>query len=154
MRRNFGDFLLIGMLAAIKLLTAKSKDDDDDDDGVLEGLAYYFSNRLFREQAAYNLPGVGMDEVQSITSLVPTGVSVIADIWSLFYLTAGAQMVSDVEDSRFYYQQDKKGVYEKYEPKWERKLKKMIPWYRSTFVFSHPYEAAASFEYGRRLKTK
>lgn len=154
MRRNFGDFMLIGMLAAIKLLTAKSKDDDDDDDSVMKGLAYYFSNRLFREQAAYNLPGVGMDEVQSITSLVPTGVSVLADIWSLFYLTAGAQMVSDVEDSRFYYQQNKPGVYEKYEPKWERKLKKMIPWYRSTFVFSHPYEAAASFEYGRRLKTK
>lgn len=154
MRRNFGDFMLIGMLAAIKLLTAKSKDGDDDDDSVLEGLAYYFSNRLFREQAAYNLPGVGMDEVQSITSLVPTGVSVLADIWSLFYLTAGAQMVSDVEDSRFYYQQDKQGVYNKYEPKWERKLKKMIPWYRSTFVFEHPYEAAASFEYGRRLKTK
>lgn len=154
MRRNFGDFMLIGMLAAIKMLTAKSKDGDDDDDSILEGLAYYFSNRLFREQAAYNLPGVGMDEVQSITSLVPTGVSVLADIWDLFYLAAGAATTGDVEDSRFYYQQDKEGVYGKYEPKWERKFKKMIPWYRSTFVFSHPYEAASSFEYGRRLKTK
>ena len=154
MRRTFCDFAFIAMLSVIKMLTAKKKGADDDDDDTLEGLAYYFSNRLFREQAAYNLPGVGLDEVQSITSLVPTGVSVLTDIWDLFYLAAGSQMVSDVEDSRFYYQQNKPGVYEKYEPKWERKFKKMIPWYRSTFVFSHPYEAAASFEYGRRLKTK
>lgn len=154
MRRNFGDFAFIAMLAVLKMLTTKSKDDDDDNDDIIAGLTYYFSNRLFREQAAYNLPSMGIDEVQSVTSLVPTGVSVLVDIWDLFYLAAGAATVSDVEDSRFYYQQNKPGVYEKFEPKWERKFKKMIPWYRSTFVFEHPYEAASSFEYGRRLKTK
>lgn len=155
MRRNFGDFAFIAMLAVIKMLTAKkNQDDDDDEDSLIAGLAYYFSNRLFREQAAYNLPTVGMDEVQSITSLVPTGISVLTDIWNLFYLAAGAALVSDETDQRFYYQKAVDGVYEQYEPKWQRKLKKMIPWYRSTFVFEHPYEAAASFEYGRRLKAK
>lgn len=153
MRRNFADFAFIAMLAVIKMLTKKNPDDDDDDD-YFAGLAYYFSNRLLREQSAYNLPGTGFDEVQSVTSLVPTGASVIADLWDLFYLAVGAATFGDVEDSRFYYQQNKPGVYEKYEPKWERKFKKMIPYYRSTFVFEHPYEAASSYEYGRRLKVK
>lgn len=154
MRRNFGDLAFISMLALLKMLTKLGPDEKDDEADLVPGLIYYFANRLFREQAAYNLPGVGLDEVQSVTSLVPTGVSVIADIWDLFYLSIGALVSNDETNSTFFYQQSKEGLYEKYDPKWENKLKKMIPYYRSTFVFEHPYDAAKSYQYGRRLKTK
>lgn len=152
MRRNFGDFLFIGALALIKMVLAKGEDDDDDD--WFKGMGYYLANRLFREQSAYNLPNYGFDEVQSLTSLVPVGVGVATDFMELANLLMGAAFVKDVHDSRYYYQQNKPGVYSKYDPKWEVKLAKMIPWYRSLYVYKNPYEASKSYEYGRRLKVK
>jgi len=63
MRRNFGDMLLIGLFALIKMATAKSDGaDDDEDDDVVLGICYYFASRLYREQSAYNWLGGAVNE--------------------------------------------------------------------------------------------
>lgn len=52
----------------------------------------------------------------------------------------------------YFYQSSKKGLYQKGDPKWERKLENLLPFYRSKNVWYHPYEAVESFEYGRKVK--
>ena len=77
MRRNWADFALIGVLALLKCLTAKSEDGDDEDDDVTKGLIYYFASRLYMEQNAYNTPWGIWQEQKSVLDWMPSGLSVI-----------------------------------------------------------------------------
>lgn len=219
MRRNFMDYLLIGALVLLKMLTAKPDDDEDErkeyyamlrQQGVssevikqmkaydaahqegenfdMLGIVNYFATRLLREQMAYNTNIGAEDEWTQISSLTPSGVSVLIDLWTLgtyFYgdlmydyqeddpeyyeqlKAAGirgdiirqikAQRKEELKNSpgkKYFYQSSKKGIYEKGDPKWERKLSSILPFYRSRSVWYHPYEAVQSFEYGRKVKSK
>lgn len=153
MRRNLGDYVFIGLLAVLRMLTAKGEDDDDEEEGSLTGIAYYFAYRLFREQAAYALPPYMRDEAQNLTSAFPAGFSVVVSLSQLAEMFGGAMLSSDTENAKYYYQSTKNGLYEEGDAKWEKKFKRMVPYIRSSYIFEHPYDAAASFEYGRRLRT-
>lgn len=60
--------------------------------------------------------------------------------------------IENYPGKEYFYQGSKSGIYEKGDPKWKRKLKMLTPYYRSTNVLYNPYEAAASFDYGRKVK--
>ena len=60
--------------------------------------------------------------------------------------------IKNYPGKEYFYQGSKSGIYEKGDPKWKRKLKMLTPYYRSTNVLYNPYEAAASFDYGRKVK--
>lgn len=157
MRRNWGDYMLIGALTILKMLTAKPEGDDDDEDlyeDNMTGIAYYFTYRLLREQSAYSVPGAMWDEANNITNLSPSGISVLISLTELAQMYLGATIIGDTENSKYFYQSSKKGIYEVGDPKWEKKVERMFPYLRSAYVFENPYDAAASFEYGRRLRTK
>lgn len=158
MRRNWGDGAAIVALLLLKLLTEAPVGDDDDDDNdegetdILAGLVYYFSSRLFREQAAYNTPRGWSDESSTLLNVAtPAGFSVLTQLWSIASGAVGSQFASE-DDSEYFYQSSKEGVYEKGDAKWERKFWRMFPYLRSEYVFNHPYDAAASYEYGRKLR--
>lgn len=156
MRRNWGDGAAIVALLLLKLLTeAPVGDDDDDDEGetdILAGLVYYFSSRLFREQAAYNTPRGWSDESSTLLNVAaPAGFSVLTQLWSIASGAVGSQFASE-DDSEYFYQSSKEGIYEEGDAKWERKFWRMFPYLRSEYVFNHPYDAAASYEYGRKLR--
>ena len=166
MRRNFGDFAFIAMLMIIKALTAKQEGGDDEDeeaDDTTMGLAYYFSSRLLREQRAMNTIRGIKDESSSLLDIEPVGVSVLGDIWDLTYGFIGQQFVEPSYDrlegeekpenyTDFYYNSRKEGLYNYGDSKAERKFWRMFPYYRSKYVFENPYNAAAAFEYGKKIK--
>lgn len=156
MRRNWGDSAALVALLLLKLLTeAPVGDDDDDDEGetdILAGLVYYFSSRLFREQAAYNTPRGWSDESSNLLNVAaPAGFSVLTQLWSIASGAVGSQFASE-DNSEYFYQSSKEGIYEEGDAKWERKFWRMFPYLRSEYVFNHPYDAAASYEYGRKLR--
>ena len=138
MRRNWADFALIGMLWVLKALTAKSEGDDDDDDDTTLGLIYYFASRLYMEQNAYNTPWGIWQEQKSVLDWMPSGVSVVGQILDISRL-----MITQEE------YKTSSATHEKGDKKWEYKIGSYIPYYRSTRVLEHPYEAAKSYEYGR-----
>ena len=167
MRRNFGDFAFIAMLMIIKSFTAKQSGGDDEDEeesnDTITGLAYYFSSRLLREQSAFNTVKGIKDEAPSLLDIEPIGVSVLGDIWDLTYGFVGQQFVDPAPyrlegDEKpenytdFYYNSRKKGLYDYGDSKAERKFYRMLPYYRSIYVFENPYDAAAAFDYGKRIK--
>lgn len=163
MRRNALDLLMIGVLALLKVLSAKKKgDDDDDDEDLLLGWVYYFSYRLHREQVAFNLPYPFLDEASNLTEIVPPGISVLKDLYELTEGAVATTLIYDYQDgmtsndpgAKYFYLQNKKGLYEKGDRKWVRKLSKMAPYYKSRYVLFNPYEAAESYDYGRRVKVK
>lgn len=156
MRRNWGDGAAIVALFLLKLLTeAPVGDDDDDDEGetdIIAGLVYYFSSRLFREQAAYNTPRGWSDESSTLLNVAtPAGFSVLTQLWSIASGAVGSQFASE-DDSEYFYQSSKEGIYEEGDAKWEKKFWRMFPYLRSEYVFNHPYDAAASYKYGRKLR--
>lgn len=158
MRRNWGDGAALVALFLLKLLTEApvgNDDDDENDEGetdIIAGLVYYFSSRLFREQAAYNTPRGWSDESSTLLNVAaPAGFSVLTQLWSIASGAVGSQFASE-DDSEYFYQSSKEGIYEKGDAKWERKFWRMFPYLRSEYVFNHPYDAAASYEYGRKLR--
>lgn len=166
MRRNFGDLAFIAMLTIIKALTSKPDGEDDEDeetDDTAMGLAYYFSSRLLREQSAMNTIKGIKDESSSLLDIEPVGVSIIGDMWDLAYGFIGQQFVEPSDKrlvgdekpenyTKYYYNSKKEGLYTYGDSKAERKIMRMLPYYRSVYVFENPYDAAAAFDYGRKIK--
>lgn len=139
MRRNWADFALIGILWALKALTAKSEDDDDDDEeDTMTGLIYYFTSRLFMEQNAYTTPLGIWQEQKSVLDWMPSGLSVVGQILDI------CRLIITQEE----YEKDS-ATHEAGDKKWEYKVGTYIPYYRSIRVLDHPYESAKSYEYGR-----
>ena len=172
MRRAGADFLVIEALALMKLLSAPGKhaglDKDEDEnqskgndtsDNILAGLIYYFANRWDREQEAFNTPRGVWNEATSLLDYVPVGFSGAKAIWDIAELFVETQMdtmdgTPTLDDSDLYYQGSKEGKYEKGDAKWKAKFIRLCPYIRSWYTFSHPYDAAAGFEYGRRVRGK
>jgi hypothetical protein len=153
LKRNFGDFLLIGLLALLKGLTAVGDDDDDDEDNIAKGLIYYFANRLYREQAAFNYPGGWYYEANTVLDMIPSGFSALMDIGNTAYQIGGMPF-ADEANSTFFYQSSKEGLYEEGDSEGLVHMRRMCPYLRSVYTFEHPYEAAKSFEYGRNVKAR
>lgn len=137
MRRNWSDFALISVLALLKALTSPG-DDDDEEDTVASGIVYYFASRLYMEQNAYNTPWGIWQEQKSILDWMPSGLSVAGQI-----LDIGRLMVTQEEYKK------SSATHDEGDLKWQYKVGTYIPYYKSTRVFNHPYEAAKSYEYGR-----
>lgn len=172
MRRTGADFLVIYALMLMKFLSSPGKhfglnDDEDEEknkgndtsDNLLAGLIYYFSMRLDREQEAFNTPSGMKNEATSLLDYVPIGFSGANNIWNiakLFIATQADKLDGEksLDNSELYYQQTKEGKYEAGEAKWWAMFKRQIPYYRSWYVFTHPYDAASGFQYGRRVRNK
>lgn len=170
MRRNFMDFGIIAALTLVIMLTARDADDGEDEDETtgeqLEGLAFYFSSRLLREQAAFNTPGAGINEYNNLLDPVPVGVSAIINVWETADLLIGQHSVEpqnrrvpkdeQPEDyTKYYYNDKKEDIYDYGDSKGEEKALKMIPYYKSFkpgSAFDDPYGAYESFEYGQKVK--
>ena len=168
MRRTGADFLVLEALALMNFLTApgshfglESDDDDEEADTFgnwLAGLAYYFSMRWFNEQAAFTLPTLGgmYKEGISLLDWVPAGLSgsfaMLDIIWALLKLGADNIGEPDFENSDIYYQQSKRGKYEQGDAKAWVKFKRLCPYIRTWYAMAHPYDAASSYEYGRRVR--
>lgn len=172
MRRTGADFLIIQALCLMKLLSSPGRhfglNDDEDEDGnksndtsdnLLAGIIYYFSNRWDREQEAFNTPRGMWNEATSLLDYVPVGLSGAKAIWDIAKLFVETQIDAiggepDLSNSDFYYQQSKEGKYEIGDPKWKAQFMRLCPYIRSYYTFTHPYDAAAGFEYGRRIRGK
>lgn len=171
MRRVGADFLVIHALMLMKLLSSPGRhfglgDEDEDgrtgndtSDNILAGLIYYFTNRWDREQEAFNTHRGMWNEATSLLDYVPVGFSGAMAIWEIAKLFLQTQWDKldgeiDINNSELYYQQSKEGVYEIGDAKWWAKAKRLMPYYRSWYTFTHPYDAASGFEYGRRVRGK
>ena len=164
MRRMGVNFLALEALFLLGLLTAKGgilgpKKDDDEEDvygNPAVGVAYYFTQRWNREQNAYVTPWGMWDEAGSLMS-VPVGFSGLGKMLEISDLYARTKIDQlggnpDMENSDLYYQSSKKDIYEAGDEKWKKKFNRYIPYYRSWYVLEHPYDAAANFEYGRKVR--
>ena len=90
---------------------------------------------------------------------MPVGYSGAKALWDIASLWTATQWdkldgVISTYDSELYYQSSKDGKYEIGDAKWKARAKRIIPYYRSWYTFTHPYDAAAGFEYGRRVRGK
>lgn len=139
MRRNFADLLFIAATFILKCMTAKPDDDDDDEDiDIGTATMYYFASRLFMEQSAYNAPWGMIKESQTITNILPAGAAVAIDMWDLANL-----FVSQEE------YKSSGSTYEKGDLKWQHKVERLLPFYRSYLTMQNPYQASQSYQYGR-----
>ena len=172
MRRTGADFLVIEALMLLKFLSSPGRhfglggfddedkvDSNDTSENLLAGLIYYFANRWDREQEAFNTPRGMLNEATSVLDYVPVGYSgfkAIVDIAVLFAQTQFDKIGGnpDLSDSDLYYQSSKDGKYEAGDEKWKVQFKRLCPYIRSWYTFTHPYDAAAGFEYGRRIRGK
>ena len=172
MRRTSADFLVLEALALANLLAAPGRhfglsDDEDEDknkkvdtpDNFVAGLVYYFTMRWFNEQGAFTWPTAMWNEGTSLLDYVPAGFSGAKAIWDIASLFAETQWDAlggnpDLSNSELYYQSTKEGKYEQGEPKWHKRFKSLCPYFRSWYTMSHPYDAASSYEYGRRIRGK
>lgn len=171
MRRTGADFLIIQALMLMKFLSAPGRhsglsgddednvDSNDTSDNLLAGLIYYFTNRWDREQEAFNTPRGMWNEATSLLDYVPVGFSGAKAIWDIASLMVSTQWDKldgeiDLDNSDLYYQSSKKGKYEVGDPKWKVKFLRLCPYIRSWYTFTHPYDAAAGYEYGRRVRAK
>ena len=167
MRRNWGDFAVIGALMLLKSLTAPGSSNDDDDEeeesNNIAGITYYFTSRLLREQKAMNTISGAKDESSSLLDIEPIGFSIASDLWDIMYGLIGQQFIEPSDErltgeekpdnyTDFYYNSRKEGLYDYGDSKAETKIMKMLPYYRSIYVFQNPYDAAAAFDYGKKVK--
>ena len=166
MRRNWGDFAAIGALMLLKALTAPGSSNDDDDEeeeSNTAGITYYFASRLLREQKAMNTISGAKDESSSLLDIEPIGFSIASDLWDITYGLIGQQFIEPSDErltgeekpdnyTDFYYNSRKEGLYDYGDSKAERKIMRMLPYYRSVYVFQNPYDAAAAFDYGKKVK--
>lgn len=171
MRRTGADFLIIEALMLMKLLSAPGRhfglsgededkvDSNDTSDNLLAGIIYYFTNRWDREQEAFNTPRGMWNEATSLLDYVPVGFSGAKAVWEIASLMVSTQWDKldgeiDLDNSDLYYQSSKEGKYEVGDPKWKVKFLRLFPYIRSWYTFTHPYDAAAGYEYGRRVRAK
>lgn len=156
MRRNLGDYLFILGLFLLKLALTQSNNggDEDDEEDIVAGLGFYFTSRLLREQNAYALPNPFIEEAQSLLNVVPVGISVIQTLTDVTTSIIGGTLTDPITNGKYHYGRTKEGIYEENDPMWHNKVLKLTPYIRAGYTFEHPYEAAASFEYGKRLRTK
>lgn len=154
MKRNWGDMLVIAFLWLLKTLNAPDGDDDDNDEyNITNGLMYYFANRLYREQAAFNTPTGIFNESTQLMDLVPAGASALWDVGQMAYQLGGAPF-ADETNSKFFYQSNEEGRYEVGDSKGVVHFWRMFPYLRSVYTFEHPYESAKSYEYGKSIKVR
>lgn len=164
MRRTGADFLMIQALALCKLIFSVNGlfdwDDDTEEakvenDNVLSGIIYYFCMRWLNEQASFSSLSGMANESNSLLSWAPAGLSgfySMLQIASLYCRTMKDRANgSDYENSDLYYQSSKEGLYEKGDSKWQARFLKLCPYIRSWYTLSHPYNAAAGYEYGRKV---
>lgn len=172
MRRVGADFLVIETLWLMKLLSSPGfhfglNDDEDEDgrkgndtaDNLLAGLLYYFSYRLLNEQSAFSTVSGFFYETNSLLDWVPAGLSGMKGMWDILSLAArtGIDNIGgnpDLSNSDLYYQSTKDGKYEQGDSKAWVKFKRLMPYVRSWYIFTHPYDAVSSYEYGRRVRGK
>lgn len=153
LKRNMGDAVLIGLLLILKCLSSLGDDDDDDENNIALGLLYYFSNRLYREQSAFNNPYGWYYESNTVLDMAPAGLSALIDIIDTGKKIGGLPFASK-DNPDFYYQSRKTGLYEEGDSKGWNHMKRMTPYLRSVYTFEHPYAAAESYEYGRNVKAR
>ena len=170
MRRFGADFLIIEAIALMKLLSSPGRhfglgDDDEDknpgvdQDNLLAGLTYYFMMRWDREQEAFNTLRGMWNEATQLMDYIPVGFSGAKAIWDIASLAAETQVDKiggepDLSNSDLYYQGTKEGKYETGDEKWKVQFMRLCPYVRSWYTFTHPYDAASGFEYGRRVRGK
>ena len=161
LRRNWGDGLVIMLLLLLKSLTSEDDEDDDeiyggkfggggdsskfkdlnlDDEGNKAlGTIHYLTTGALNEQSAFNTPGGMFVEFNQLTNIgKPSAINTLELFWDLGTLAVTQEK---------YKQGEKEG-----ELKFWHKLSSYIPWFRSYKVFSDPYKATESYEYGRRTK--
>lgn len=138
MRRNWADMLVIAALSLLKILTAKPDDEDDEEDNLVTGIAYYTASRLYSEQAAFNTPWGFVKEIPVVTNISPVGFSLATDIVNI------ATLVATQEEY-----QSNGATYEKGDLKWQHKVERLLPYYRSFLLLQNPYQASQSYQYGR-----
>lgn len=152
-RRMVAAVLLIGMLYALRLATAGG-DDDDDELGPTTGLVYYMAMRTLIEQEALLYIPETFTQSGALLDFMPVGGAALYDLVKLGYEGVGA-LVSGEDDSAFYNQRDAKdGRHEKYDTKFGHHFERLVPYWKSWWAIQHPYEAAANYEFGRKLRTK
>ena len=177
MRRTAADFAVFEMLTIANLLSSpgmhqglnddkkkKRRKDEESTENWIAGLVYYFTMRWFNEQSAMGpLPFQMAFEATQLLDYVPVGAS---GFWALFddIFIDGLKYAWDVmrdapesekkKNSDLYYQTSKEGKYQKGDSKWFNKFRRLTPYLRSYYVFQDGYEAAASYEYGRRIRGK
>jgi hypothetical protein len=166
MRRCFIDNLTILTLWVLKGLLLKaikgSDDDDEEKDRKFLQLMYYFTGRVAIEQSAFNTPGGAMDSFFSFGNIVPIGVKAMYELSELTYLGIGqllydedsvenATSEEEIKESiknknKWYYSRGGHG-FVKGDSKFETKLKKKLPYYRSyKSVYEDPVKAFETYE--------
>lgn len=168
-RRAGADYLVIETLWLLKFLTGPGRhfglfDDEDEDgsrardvsDNVAVGILYYFFNRWLAEQSAFNTGYGFYNDSTQLLDYIPVGLSGAKAMWDIASLAAKTWVTDDPnkENSELYYQSTKEGKYKYGDAKWLYKLKRLTPYYRSIYTFTHPYDSASGWEYGRKVRAK
>lgn len=173
MRRNLGDFAVIGALYLLKMALARPDDEGEEDQSWWDAIGYYFSSRIFKEQIAFNTIKGVRTEYDSLLSLTPIGFQAIWDLGDLFLTAIGSSSIEPSDKrltgedlpenyTKYYYNSKKTYSYDGEEgvkytygdsKAWDRTLR-LLPYVKTWRAMEDPYGAYESYEYGQKVKTK
>lgn len=149
--------LVMLFLWLLNAATAPPDDDDKSDDdemSLMEGLTFYLSYRTLLEQEAFLHPGEIYNQSGSLMDFVPVGVAALMDLGKLGYETVGAAVANE-DNSDFFYQSDSsQDRYEEGDSKAWQHAQRLIPYWKSWWNITHPYESKDNYEFGRKLRTR
>ena len=94
-----------------------------------------------------------MIEKNSLLDLNPAGFSVCKTLIDMTKLGIG-QNFADEDNSEYFYQSSKQGLYEEGDSKFWKRFERMFPYLRSWYIVEHPYTAMESCDYGQRLRQR
>lgn len=134
-------------------------EEDEGNDNAIAGLIYYLTMRWLREQAAFD-PQVGFGlfkETSGLLDYMPAGLAGFTTLFNIIQLglRTGWDSIGgepNLDNSDLYYQSTKEGKYEEGDAKFKIKMLNLCPFVRSFYTFTNPKDAAASYEYGRKVR--
>lgn len=156
-RRTVMSMIILGIMWAIRSACAPPDDEDEesDEEDTLTGLIYYLSMRcMFEQEALIYLPEMFIQS-GSLLDAMPVGGAALYDLGNLIYQGGGAVFSENTDNSTFFYQSDDpNGKYEAGDTKFLTHLVRLTPYLKSWWGLQHPYEAASSYEFGRKLRVR
>lgn len=152
-RRMAISMILMGMLWALRVMTAGG-DDDDDEVNPFIAMVYYMSMRTLIEQEAFLYAAEIYNQTGQLMDFLPVGFSAVFDLGTLGVEGVGA-LFADKTNSDYFYQRDSKdGRHLQYDSHFWHHFLRLIPYVKSWWGLWHGYEAAKNYNYGRKLRSR
>lgn len=154
-RRMAISAFLMGILWALRLMTAKGGDADDDDEvNPATALMHYMAMRTLLEQEALLYVPEAFVQSGQLLDFLPVGFAAAQDLGLLAKEGFGYLFASRKNKDYFYQRDSKDGRHHAGDSHFYHHILRLIPYVKSWWGLWHGYEATDNYNYGRKLRSR